>query len=457
MTSRLLASAFAALASAGGTACVVEAPAPGAAVTLAVVDARVWTGDPERPLVEAIAVAGDRIAAVGSTVAIRILAGTAPVIEGRGRMVTPGFIDAHLRLMEPPRGVEGPPSPASAAQKDRILDEAIAVLAPRGVTTVHHIGGLDDLEVLARAAVAGRLTARVYAAVPLVDRERLLAGMAAELYGGSETRSDVWLRVGAVTVHLDGPLRSHTAALLGSYEDDPTEVGSLRVDPTRTAEAMTQADRAGLQLMVHAVGDRANRWALDMLEEITRENGPRDRRFRVEHAEHLQSDDIARFAQLGAIASVQPADLTETGRWADAIVGPVRARGAFALRSLLDARARVVFGSDGIAISSTPLEAMYAAVTRRPLDGSRRAGWVPEQKITIAEALDAFTRGGAYAAFEEERKGRLAVGYLADFVLLEDDLFSVPSPDIRRVPVLLTVVGGEIIYDGRSTADDATF
>ena len=227
--------------------------------------------------------------------------------------------------------------------------------------------------------------------------------------------------------------------------------GSLRVDPGRTAEAMMRADRAGLQLLVHADGDRANRWALDTLEDITRENGLRDRRFRIERAQHLDPVDIARFAPLGAIASIQPADLTETGRWAEDLVGETRAHEAFAVRSLLDARARVTFGSDGIAISSTPLEAMYAAVTRRLLDGTQRSGWVPDQRITIAEALDAFTRGGAYAAFEEETKGRLAVGYLADFVMLEDDLFTVPSPDIRRVPVTLTVVGGEIVYDGRDT------
>ena len=449
MRVRLSACAVAAVACAGVAACVVEAPTPATAVTLAVVDARVWTADPARPLVEAFAVAGDRIAAVGTTAAIRTLAGNAPVIEGRGRLVTSGFIDAHFRLMEPPRGVAGPPAPASASQQDRLLADSLAALAPRGVTTVHHMGSLADLEVLARASAARRLTARVYAAVPLADHERLLTGMAAGLYGGSDGRGDAWFRVGGVTVHLDGPLRSHTAALLAPYEDEPAEFGSLRVDPDRTAEVMTRVDRAGLQLIVHAVGDRANRWALDTLEELTRENGPRDRRLRIEHAQHLDPVDIVRFAPLGAIASIQPADLTETGRWAEAIVGETRSRGAFALRSLLDARARVAFGSDGIAISSTPLEAMYASVTRRPLDGTERSGWVPGQKITIAEALDAFTRGGAYAAFEEETKGRLAVGYLADFVLLEEDLFTVPSPDIRRVPVTLTVVGGEIVYDGR--------
>ena len=537
------------------------------AVSFAVVDANVWTSDRARPWVEAIAVVDDRIVAVGSSAAVRELAGNAPIIEARGRMVVPGFIDAHAHVIQggrrllsvklrdarserelaaellafsasvpydgwitggdwdhhnwggrlPDRGwiddstpdhpvwltrfdghmglantraleeagiSRDTPDPAGGIivrdaageptgvlkdnamrlvtdviprptpeAEDQALTVALAYLAEHGVTSVHHMGSWDDLESFTRAAAAGRLTARIYAAVPLESWERLRTTIEYGGFGGPDSRGDDWLRLGVLKGFVDGSLGSHTAAFDEPYLDTPEDTGVLLHDTEQLYAWIAAADRAGLQVAVHAIGDRANRLLLDIYERVARENGPRDRRFRVEHAQHLHPMDVPRLARLEVVASMQPYHVIDDGRWAERVIGPERAQTTYAFRSLLDAGARVTFGSDWFVAPASALEGMYAAVTRRPIDGSQRAGWVPTEKITIAEALDAYTVAGAFASFEEDRKGQLAVGYLADFVILEDDLLSVPSPDIRRVPVMMTVVGGEVVYDRRAVPD----
>ncbi|MDQ3950356.1 MAG: amidohydrolase family protein, partial [Gemmatimonadota bacterium] len=260
-------------------------------------------------------------------------------------------------------------------------------------------------------------------------------------------RGDAWLKIGALKGFVDGSLGSHTAAMLEPFSDAPTDTGLFVNTPEDLYRWVSGADRAGLHVMVHAIGDRANRVQLDIFERVARENGPRDRRFRIEHAQHLHPADVARFGRLGVIPSMQPYHAIDDGRWADKVIGPERAKGTYAFRSLLDTGARVAFGSDWFVAPPTPLEGIYAAVTRRTLDDRRPTGWVPEQKITVEEALRAYTRGAAYAEFADPDKGVLARGMLADFVLIDRDLTRIPPETIREARVMLTVVGGRPVFE----------
>jgi hypothetical protein len=207
------------------------------------------------------------------------------------------------------------------------------------------------------------------------------------------------------------------------------------------------ADKAGLQIAVHAIGDRASREILDLYERVEQENGPRDRRLRIEHAQILSPEDIPRFAKLHVIASMQPEHLEDDGRWTEQRIGATRAREAYCFKSLLDSGAVVAFGSDWPVAPMKPLEGIYAAVTRRTLDGKHPNGWVPEQKITVAQAVHAYTMGSAYAEFEEDVKGSLEVGKLADLVVLDEDIFHATADELAKAKVDLTMVGGKIVYE----------
>ena len=206
------------------------------------------------------------------------------------------------------------------------------------------------------------------------------------------------------------------------------------------------ADLEGLHVMVHAIGDRAIELQLDIFERVARENGERDRRFRIEHAQHIAPADVPRFAALGVLASMQPYHAIDDGRWAEAVIGPERSKTTYAFRSLLDAGAAVAFGSDWSVAPPTPLEGIYAAVTRRTLDEAHPEGWVPEQKITVEEALTAYTVTAAQAGFEEDVKGSLEPGKLADLVMIDRDLTRIPPEEIRDARVLRTIVGGKVVY-----------
>jgi predicted amidohydrolase YtcJ len=209
---------------------------------------------------------------------------------------------------------------------------------------------------------------------------------------------------------------------------------------------ISSADRAGLHVMIHAIGDRANATVLDIFARVERENGARDRRFRIEHAQHLAPADIPRFQALGAIASMQPYHAIDDGRWADGVIGPQRSRTTYAFRSLLDAGARLAFGSDWYVAPPTSLEGIYAAVSRRTLDDRHPDGWVPEQKITVEEALRAYTTGGAYASFEERQKGTIAPGMLADITVIDRDLRTIVPAEICRAKIVRTIVGGSTVF-----------
>jgi predicted amidohydrolase YtcJ len=307
------------------------------------------------------------------------------------------------------------------------------------------MGSWNDLAVFARARSRGVLSTRIYAVVPLADWERLRDVVARREYGGEDGRGDEWLRVGGLKGFVDGSLGSHTAAFHEPYDDARGDRGLLVNRPEELYAWIAGADRAGLHVMVHAIGDRANGLLLDIYERVAQENGPRDRRFRIEHAQHLAPADIPRFARQQVIASMQPYHAIDDGRWAEKYIGR-RIETTYAFRSLLDAQATLAFGSDWYVAPPTPLEGIYAAVTRRTLDGKHPDGWVPAQKITVEDALRAYTVNAAYASFEENLKGVLAPGRLADFVVLERNIFEIPLEEIGEAGVRMTVVGGRLVY-----------
>ena len=246
---------------------------------------------------------------------------------------------------------------------------------------------------------------------------------------------------------MDGSLGSHTAAFMDPFTDAPDDRG-LFISTREDLYAWTSgADRAGLHVMVHAIGDRAIRVQLDIFERVVAENGSRDRRFRIEHVQHIDPGDIARFAAQDVIPSMQPYHAIDDGRWATKVIGPERIKTTYAFRSLLDSGARLALGSDWSVAPATPIEGIYAAVTRRTLDDLNPDGWVPEQKITVEEALRGYTLDAAYASYEEDIKGSLEPGKLADFVILDRDLTAIPPEEIRDAKVDLTVVGGKIVYE----------
>jgi predicted amidohydrolase YtcJ len=208
------------------------------------------------------------------------------------------------------------------------------------------------------------------------------------------------------------------------------------------------ADSAGLQVAVHAIGERANGIILDIYDSLAKAHGPKDRRFRIEHAQHLRRSDIGRIARSGVIASMQPYHAIDDGRWAEKRIGPERIKTTYAFRSLLDAGAHLSFGSDWTVAPMDPLLGIYAAVTRRTLDGKHPEGWIPEQKITVEEALRAYTVGNAYAVFAEKSRGKLAPGYKADLVVLDRDLTAIPPAELEKARVRNTIMNGKVVFSG---------
>lgn len=526
--------------------------------TLAVVGARIWTGNPRQPWAQAIAVRGATILAVGGNDTIRKLAGPdTRIIYARGQMIVPGFIDSHIHFLEgglrlssvqlrdartraefvarlrdfaaaappgawitggdwdhelwggelPRRGWIDAVTPnhpvwvnrldghmalanslALAAAKvtrgtaevdggaivrdqsgeptgilkdnamslvarvipdrspemtDRALEAAMRYVAARGVTSVHHMGSWNDLAAFQRAHRNKKLRTRIYAAVPLATWHKL--DELVKLQG----RGDDWLRIGALKGFVDGSLGSRTAAFFEPFNGSPGDRGLFVNTPGQLYDWTYAAARAGLHVMVHAIGDRAIRTQLAIFERVRRELNLEDPRFRIEHAQHISPADIPRFGALGVIPSMQPYHAIDDGRWAGKVIGPERIKTTYAFRTLLDTGAKLAFGSDWYVAPPSPLEGIYAAVTRATLDDRNPGGWVPEQKITVEEALRTYTSAAAYAAFEEDRKGALEAGKLADFAMIDRDLTRIPPHQIRSARVTMTVLGGEIIHEIR--------
>jgi predicted amidohydrolase YtcJ len=333
------------------------------------------------------------------------------------------------------------PAP-TATEQEEALTAALEEAARSGVTSIQDITPWNDYQLYKRFREAGRLTVRVYARTPMSQLKRQADEVARSGAG------DDWLKLGGLKAFMDGSLGSTTALFFEPFTDAPNTSGLMADDnipEDSLKKNIKDADKAGLQVSVHAIGDRANNILLKYFEEVGRENGPRDRRFRVEHAQHLLAGDIPRFKMLGVIASVQPYHAIDDGRWAEKRIGPVRIKTTYPFRSLLDSGATLVFGSDWYVAPLSPILGIHAAVTRATVDGKRPGGWLPEQKISVEEAVRAYTSACAYAEFGEQHKGTLEVGKLADVVVLSQDIFTVKPEEIQETAVVYTIIGGRAV------------
>ncbi len=321
---------------------------------------------------------------------------------------------------------------------------AMRYAAENGVTSVQDMSASPDVfAVYQKLLASGELTVRIYGHQPLSEWQRMARVGVRAGFGNDK------LKIGALKGFADGSLGSTTALFFEPYLDAPRTSGlpSDEMFPeSKMLNNILNADKAGLQVAVHAIGDKANKTILDFFAEVEKQNGQRDRRFRIEHAQHLRMDEIKRFAGERVIASMQPYHAIDDGRWAENRIGPKRAMGTYAFRSLLDAGAVLAFGSDWFVAPMEPLMGIYAAVTRRTLDGKRPQGWIPEQKITVAEAVRAYTLGSAYASFDEKIKGSIEVGKLADLAVLSADIFKINPVEIEKTKVVMTIFDGKVSY-----------
>jgi predicted amidohydrolase YtcJ len=329
----------------------------------------------------------------------------------------------------------------TAQELERRVRDALAVARRNGVTSIHDIAEVPHIPVYRKLADAGELTCRIFARLPLSGYRTLAEQKTTHRSG------DPFLRLGSMKAFSDGSLGSNTAWFFERYlNEDTCGLPMEALADGRMRTWALDADLNGLQLSIHAIGDRANSAVLDIFEEIVRTNPAWDRRFRIEHAQHLRPQDIARFAALGVIASVQPYHAIDDGVWAASRIGPERMKTTYAFRSMLDAGVHVCFGSDWTVAPLHPLGGIYAAVTRRTLDGKNPLGWVPEQKISVEEAVRCTTINNAYASFEEDIKGSITPGKLADMVVLGEDIFSIAPETIKDVAVAMTIVDGRTVH-----------
>jgi predicted amidohydrolase YtcJ len=515
----------------------------------------IYTMDPRKPTAEAIAIAGDRITAVGDGDTMRDAPRTrGQAIDLQGRTVVPGMIDAHLHflsyslrldlvqihelpsleetlqrvaervaLTEAGTWVRGggwncnlwgdgafptrhdldriaPGHPVALSSKDghslwantraleiagvgadtpdvaggsifrdaageptgilqenaiglvrraipdpgrqEMLDACLRGLARAsrtGLTGIHDCEGADALSVFQELAQSQRLTLRVLSHVPegAVD-EAIKVGL-------RDGFGDAWIRIAGIKAFSDGALGSRSAWMIEPYEDDPENRGIPTTTPEALAELVRKANSAGLSVAVHAIGDAANRAVLDAIE-ATGDGAPTHLRNRIEHVQLLHRDDIPRLAQLGVVASMQPIHATSDIDIVERHWGS-RGTSSYAWRSLLDTGAVLAFGSDAPVEDISPLVGIHAAVTRRRANGDPGPeGWYPEQRLTVHEAVHAYTMGAAYASGEERLKGSLAPNKLADLVVLDRDIFRIDPMAILQTNVLGTMVGGAFVF-----------
>ena len=342
------------------------------------------------------------------------------------------------------------PSPTEA-EMTQALRAALAEAARVGLTSVHSItvdadswngSFTGEIQLLRRAELEGWLTCRMYEIIPITRWEKLRDA------GLERNMGDDFIKLGAVKGFADGSLGSATAWMYEPFADDPTNRGiplPLMSPPSKMEALARGADQAQIQICIHAIGDRAIAEILDMYARLGDGNSA-THRFRIEHAQHMRPQDFERFSKLGIVASMQPYHAIDDGRWAEKRLGHDRARWSYAWRSMLDAGAPVAFGSDWPVAPLSPILGIYAAVTRATLDGKHPDGWFPEQRLTVAEALSAYTQGSANAAFQENEKGSITPGKLGDVVVLSDDLFTIPPAKIKDAHVVMTIVGGKVVY-----------
>jgi predicted amidohydrolase YtcJ len=525
-------------------------------VDLLLLNGNIYTGDPAHPRAEAVAVKGDRIAAVGTSADLRAYRGPrTQVVDLVGSFAMPGFNDAHVHLAsagqgklavqlegaasieefqqrirnrladfkpgewitgrgwdhtlwptrkfpsrqdldavstehpmffgrvdghiavvnslalrlagitrdtkDPPgssleRDADGEPTgilkegaaqslvnreipPLSAGQRRHGIELALEEVARRGVTSLQDNSSVEDFFVYQQLRAEGKLTARITEWLPFEAPLSQLEAMRSP--GGA---SDLMLHTGVLKGFVDGALGARTAALLAPYADDLSTSGILIIPGDQLAQMVIERDKAGFQIALHAIGDRANRLALDAFAAARAANGSRDSRHRIEHAQVLALEDIPRFAQFGVIASMQPRHETTDMRWAEARLGPARSRGAYAWNSLRKHNARLAFGTDYPVEPVNPMLGLYACVTRALPDGG--PAWMPQESITAEECIAAYTQGSAYAEFAEKDKGRIVTGQLADMIVLSADPTRVTPADVLKIEVRKTFLGGRQVY-----------
>jgi predicted amidohydrolase YtcJ len=531
--------------------------AEGCVPDIIIINAKVHTVDRARPEAEAVAICGERIAKVGTSAEVKALADQRTrTIDAHGRLVVPGFNDAHVHLISGAEQIIGVDLRPARDEKDftRRLGDHVARLPegrwvlggywdheawpsrtlptkalldavtprhpvfvqrldghmgvanslamklagltrdagdPEGGTIVRDDAGeptgvfkdnamdlitravppptLEETIEKARAALAhaasvgvttiqdmtasgtelrayqairaaGGLTARIYAI-----QNHSIAGI--KDAGIATGFGDDWVRVGGLKLFADGSMGSGTAAFFEPYTDNPSTSGLLLRTPAALEQAIFDGDAAGFQLLVHAIGDRANAIVLDAFDKLRRERGARDRRPRIEHAQVVRDTDKARFKQLDVIASIQPSHCIDDMRWAERRIGRARCRIAYDFKSFVDAGARVAFGTDWFVEPLNPMLGLYAAVTRQFPDGTPAGGWFPEERITMAQAVEFYTLGSAYAEFAEDRKGSISDGKLADLAMLSRDLFTIPPREVLDTTAVMTMVGGRIVHE----------
>lgn len=514
----------------------------------------VWTGDSAMPTATAVAVQGERIVAVGDSATIAALVGEATTVITTTGLITPGFADGHVHLLDggvqlasvdlrdartpaefveriaafartlaPGEWIVGgtwdhenwggelptrhwidsvtPDNPVfvqrldghmalantkalELAQLDRTMaeidggtivrdragdltglfkDEAMgpvsavipdlsptqadsAVVAAmrhansKGLVAVSAVSAGSEIWATERLRAAGKQTLRT-AFYPALSRWRMVADSMRARGPG-----DAWIRLAGVKGFVDGSLGSTTALFFDPYLDEPSSRGLMVTTEDSLRAWIGAADSAGVQVVVHAIGDRANAMLMDIFDSVAAAHLTRDRRFRIEHAQHLRPEEIRRMAASGVLASMQPYHAADDGRWAAKRIREPQLQGTYAFRSVLDAGGTLVFGSDWFVAPVDPLLGIWAAVSRQTIDGANPDGWYPGQRITVEEALRAYTAANAYATFAEADRGVLREGMLADLVVLDRDLRAIPPDEIRQAQVMATVVGGRVVY-----------
>ena len=331
----------------------------------------------------------------------------------------------------------------SFEEKIRAAQAALRLAARRGLTSVHDMGDASHFEIFQELLRREELTCRISLYFPMTEVGLFTRLKMATPFGGE------FLRISGLKSFVDGSLGSETALFFDPYTDDPGHFGlfhSQMFPEGEMEERIAAADRAHIQLAVHAIGDRANAVLLDMFERVTARGQPRDRRWRVEHAQHLRMEDVERLGRLGIIASVQPYHALDDGCWAEKKIGRKRCRFMHMYQTLLRNGVRLVFGSDWTVAPLDPLVGIYAAVTRRTLDGKNPEGWIREEKITVEDAVKAYTLDAAYAEFDEGCRGSIEERKLADLVILDRNIFGLPPEKIPQARVVMTIVNGQIVF-----------
>lgn len=332
--------------------------------------------------------------------------------------------------------------PVSHERRRRAIELALADAVSHGVTSIQDYSTWQDFLIYRELKQEGKLPLRITEWLTFTEP---LAKLEEERREGTTT--DPWLKTGSLKAFMDGSLGSRTAAMLAPYSDDPSTSGILRMQPKELNAMSIERDKAGFQLNFHAIGDKANRIALDAFAAVRAANGPRDRRDRIEHAQVVAPDDFARFAELHVIASMQPVHLLDDERWAGARLGPERSKGAYAWNTMRKHGVRLAFGTDYPVEGIDPLRGLYACVTRELPEGGPSGGWEPQEKLPMDVCIYDYTAGSAYGEFEENIKGQIKPGMLADIVVYPVDITRIPAPQLLHTSPDITIAGGRVVYE----------